>query len=460
MVVKSTRHSLHEAVVQDFRMTLRGDLLQPGDAGYDAARSVWNAMIDKKPALIARCVGQSDVKASVAFAREQGLEVSVRGGGHNVAGKAVAENGLMIDLSLMKGIRVDPIAKTARAEPGVLWQEFDQETQSFGLATTGGTVGTTGIAGLTLGGGQGWLAGKHGFTVDNLLNVDVVTADGQLLRASATENTDLFWALRGAGANFGIATSFEYRVHPLRQVLGGMVIYPAAQARDVLRFYREFTADVPDEITTFVALLTSPDGVPVIALVPCYSGDLQEGERVLASLRSFGSPVADTVAPIPYTAMQALLTAAFPYGRQNYWKSGLTNEISDEAIEVMSEYAARVPSPFSGIAIGHFHGAYSRVGKTETAYYHRDMQYDVLMLSNWTDPAQNEANIQWTRDLHKALRPHLSDRVYVNDLGDDAGEAGIRGAYGGNYQRLSELKAKYDPTNFFHLNQNIKPATN
>ena len=459
MVIESPRHSLHEAVVQDFSATLRGELLQPESAGYEAARMVWNSMVDKRPALIARCVGQSDVMASVAFAREQGLEVSVRGGGHNVSGKAVAENGLMIDLSPMKSVRVDPVAKTARAEAGVLWQEFDREAHSFGLATTGGTVGTTGIAGLTLGGGQGWLAGKHGFTIDNLLAADVVTADGRLLRASATENADLFWALRGAGANFGIVTSFEYQLHPLRQVLGGMIIHPAAHARDVLRFYREYTTDAPDELTMFVALLTAPDGAPVIALIPCYSGDLQQGERVIAELRSFGSPVADTVAPIPYPAMQAILTAAFPYGRQNYWKSGLTNEISDDAIDVMCEYAARVPSPFSAIAIGHFHGAYSRVGKTATAYYHRDLQYDVLMLGNWADPADNDRNVQWTRDLHHAMRPHLSERFYVNDLGDDAGEAGIRGAYGENYQRLSELKAKYDPANFFHLNQNIKPAT-
>jgi hypothetical protein len=459
VATESVSRSLHEAVVQDFRMTLQGNLLQSGDPGYDTARSVWNAMIDRHPALIARCASQSDVVASVDFAREQGLEVSVRGGGHNAAGKAVAENGLMIDLSLMKRIQIDPASRAARAEPGVLWQEFDQETQRFGLATTGGTVGTTGIAGLTLGGGQGWLASKHGLTLDNLLSVDVVTADGQVLRASATENDDLFWGLRGAGANFGVATSFEYRLHPLGQVLGGMVVYPLAQARDVLRFYREFTSSQPDELVTYAALLTTPDGIQVVAMISCYAGDISQGEQALAPLRSFGSPVADTFAPIPYTTMQEALGVGFPYGRRNYWKSGLTSQISDEAIDIMIEYAALAPSPFSVIAIADCHGAYSRVGRTDTAYCHRDLQYDVLLLANWAEPAEDESNIEWTRGLHQALSPHLSGRVYVNDLGDDDGAAGIHNAYGENYQRLSELKAKYDPTNFFHLNQNIKPAT-
>lgn len=458
MVIDSVSNRLQASDVQDFRTTLQGELLQPGDVGYDNARTVWNAMIDKRPALIARCTSQSDVIASVRFAREHGLEVSVRGGGHNIAGKAVVEDGLMIDLSPMKSIQVDPESKTARAESGVLWQEFDNATHVFGLATTGGTVGTTGIAGLTLGGGQGWLASKHGLSLDNLLSVDVVTADGQLLRASATGNEDLFWGMRGAGANFGIATSFEYRLHPLRHVFGGMVIYPAGEARNVLRFYREFTVDQPDELVTYAALLTTPDGVPVVALMSCYAGDTGEGEKALAPLRSFGSPVADTFASIPYPVMQELLGGGFPYGRQNYWKSGMTSQISDEAIDVVIDYMARVPSPFSAVAIADCHGAYSRVGRTDTAYFHRDLQYDVLMLANWDNSAVNEQNIQWTRDLYQAIRPYLSDRVYVNDLGDESDDSDIRGAYGENLRRLSEIKAKYDPTNFFHLNQNIKPA--
>lgn len=458
MVIKSIPHSVHEAVAQDFKTTLQGELLQPDDSGYDAARTVWNAMVDKRPALIARCAGVPDVMAAVTFAREQGLEVSIRGGGHGVSGKAVCEGGLMIDLSPMKSISIDPAAMIAHAEPGVLWEEFDAATHAHGLATTGGTVGTTGIAGLTLGGGQGWLAGKYGFTLDNLLSAEVVTADGRLLKASSDENADLFWGLRGAGANFGVVTSFEYRLHPVDHVLGGLVIYPLHSARDVLRYYREFTATEPDELTTYAGILTLPDGTPVIALVACYTGDLVEGERVLAPLRSFGSPVADTIAPIPYPDMQAIIGAGYPYGRQNYWKSGLANQISDEAIETIVEYAGKMPSPYTAIVIADCHGAFSQVGKTDTAYFHRDMQYDLLILANWMDPADSDRNIQWTRDLHQAVRPCLSQGVYVNDLGDDDGDQGIRGAYGGNYQRLVELKTKYDPTNFFHLNQNIKPA--
>ncbi|HUG16815.1 MAG TPA: FAD-binding oxidoreductase [Thermomicrobiales bacterium] len=455
----ATRHvetKIHEAVVEDFRNTLRGRLLSPSDDGYDTARQVWNAMIDHRPALIARCVGVSDVIASVRFARDHNMLLSIKGGGHNVSGKAVCNDGLMIDLSPMKGIRVDPVAMTARAEPGVLWQELDHETQAFGLATTGGVVATTGIAGLTLGGGQGWLAGKYGFTVDNLLSADVVTADGRLLRASAAENPDLFWALRGAGHNFGVATSFEYRLHPVPSVLGGMVIHPLDQARDVLRFYREFSAALPDELTVFAGILTAPDGNVVIALVACYAGPTDEGERVLAPLRFFGSPVADTIAEIPYTAMQALMTGACPYGRQNYWKTGLTNQITDEVIDAMIEYGSRIPSPHTAIVLGGFAGAYLRVGRTETAYYHRDMQYDFIILSSWEHPADSDRNIQWTRDLFQAVEPHLSGRVYVNDLGDESGDR-VRSAYGENYDRLVELKTKYDPTNLFRLNQNISP---
>ncbi|MCI0346081.1 MAG: FAD-binding oxidoreductase, partial [Chloroflexi bacterium] len=323
----------------------------------------------------------------------------MRGGGHSVAGSAVCDDGLMIDLSPMKSIRVDPGALTARAEPGVLWSEFDRETQTFGLATVGGVVGTTGIAGLSLGGGQGWLTGKHGLTCDNLLAADVVTADGNLLRASATENEDLFWALRGAGANFGVVTSFEYRLHPVGPVLGGMVVHPIDHATDVLRFYREFAPAQPDELTTYAAILTTPDGDPVVALVTCYAGPLEDGERLLAPLRRFGPPVADTIEQIPYTAMQAIMGEGFPPGRLNYWKSGLTREIGDQAIEAIVDHAGRVPSPFSAVAFADCHGAYSRVGKRDTAYSHRDAPYDFLILSSWVDPAESDRNVRWTREL-------------------------------------------------------------
>jgi hypothetical protein len=447
-----------EAAIQAFGAGLRGALLRPGDEGYDRARRVWNAMIDRRPALIARCAAAADVMASVAFAREHGLPVSIRGGGHNVAGHAVCDGGLMIDLSPIKHIWVDPGTRTARAAPGVLWQEFDHETQAFGLATVGGVVSTTGIAGLTLGGGQGWLTGKYGLTLDNLLSADVVTADGALVRASSTEHEDLFWALRGAGANFGVVTSFEYRLHPVSTVLGGMVVHSLDRATDVLRFYREFAAAQPDEVTTYAGLLTTPDGIPVVALVTCCLGPLDEGERIIAPLRRFGSPVADTIRPIPYTAMQAIIGASFPPGRLNYWKSSLTNEVTDEAIETIVDYIRRVPSPFTAVVFADCHGAYSRVDKGATAYSHRDLQYDLVILSSWVAAADSDRNIRWTRELFDALQPHMSQHAYVNDLGDDEGSERVRNAYGTNYARLVELKNRYDPANLFRLNQNIKPT--
>jgi FAD binding domain-containing protein/berberine-like enzyme len=440
------------------RAALRGPLLLSGDEGYDEARTVWNALIDHRPALIARCSGAADVVAAVQFARQHNLLVSIKGGGHGVAGKAVCDGGLMIDLSRMKSIRVDPVARIVRAEPGVLGTDFDRETQAFGLATPVGTVSTTGIAGLTLGGGQSWLGSKFGFAIDNLLSVDIVTADGTLRTASPTQYEDLFWGIRGAGHNFGVVTSFEYRLHPVGPVLGGLVIHPLSEAVNVLRFYRDFTASQPDELQTWAGILTTPDGNPVVALVPCYVGSLSEGERLLAPLRRFGSPVADTVAPIPYVAMQTLLDAALPHGRLGYWKTGLTNRIDDAVIGATVEYANKVPSPHTIIIFAELHGAYSRIGKTDTAYYHRDMQYDLIALSVWTDPADTERNIRWTRDIFAEWEPHLAPAAYVNDLGDE-GEERVRSAYGENYARLVALKAKYDPTDFFCLNQNIKPIS-
>ena len=448
---------LGEGVVDALRASLRGPLLRAGDAGYDEARTIWNALIDHRPALIARCAGAADVIAAVQFAREHGLLVSIRGGGHNIAGKAVCDGGLMLDLSRMKSIRVDPVARTVRAEPGVLGGELDRETQAFGLATPVGTVSTTGIAGLTLGGGQSWLSSKYGFAIDNLLSVDIVTADGVLRTASATQHEDLFWAIRGAGHNFGVVTSFEYRLHPVGPVLGGMVLHPFERATEVLRFYREFTASQPDELQTWAGILTGPDGNLVVALIPCYVGSLEEGERVLAPLRRFGSPVADTIAPIPYVTMQSMFDAALPPGRLNYWKTGLTDRLDDEVIAATVEYARQVPSPLSVIIFAEFHGAYSRVGKTDTAYYHRDLQYDLIALSVWTDPADTQRNIRWARELFAAWEPHLPRAVYVNDLGDE-GEERAQSAYGENYARLVALKNTYDPTNLFRLNQNIKPT--
>jgi hypothetical protein len=297
---------------------------------------------------------------------------------------------------------------------------------------------------------------KFGFAIDNLLSVDIVTADGMLRTASATQNEDLFWAVRGAGHNFGVVTSFEYRLHPVGPVLGGLVIHPLSAAADVLRFYREFTASQPDELQAWAGILTGQDGNPVIAMIPCYAGPLDEGERLLGPMRRFGNPLADTVAPIPYVVMQTLFDAALPAGRLDYWKTGLTNRIDDEVIAATVEYAKQIPSRHTVIIFTEFHGAYSRVGKTDTAYYHRDLQYDLIALSVWTDPADTERNIRWTRDLFAAWEPHLASAVYVNDLGEE-GEERTRSAYGGNYARLAALKAKYDPTDFFRVNQNIEP---
>ncbi len=456
-VIGATGAVLEQTSIEKFRGSLRGEVLRPRDDGYDTARKVWNAMVDKRPALIARCAGAADVIECVRFAREHELLVSVRGGGHNVAGSAVCDDGLMIDLTPMKSIRVDPVAQSVRAEPGVLGGELDRETQAFGLATPVGVVSTTGIAGLTLGGGQSWLASKHGFAIDNLLSVDIVTADGVLRTASARQHEDLFWAIRGAGHNFGVVTSFQYRLHPVGPVLGGMVLHSFDHATEVLRFYREFTASQPDELETFAGILAGPDGNLLVALVPCYVGPLEEGERLLAPLRRFGSPVADTIGPISYVAMQSMMDETLAPGRLDYWKTGLTDRIDDEVIAATVEYARQVPSPLSVILFSEFHGAYSRVGKTDTASFHRDLQYDLIVLSIWTDPADSQRNIRWARELFAAWEPHLARAVYVNDLGDE-GEERARSAYGENYERLAALKNKYDPTNFFRLNANIKPA--
>jgi FAD/FMN-containing dehydrogenase len=434
--------------------------LTPDDPGYDAARRVWNAMVDKRPALIARCADADDLATSVHFAREQGLPISIRGGGHNVAGLAVSDGGLMIDCAPMKGIVIDHQAQTACAEPGVVWGEFDRATQEHGLATVGGVVSATGIAGLTLGGGQGWLTGKHGLTLDNLLAAEVITAGGERVRASLEEHPDLFWALRGAGANFGVVSSFEYRLHPVGPtVLGGMVVHPLARAREVLRFYREFAAGQPDELTTYAALLTTPDNAPVVALVCCYAGSLEEGERAVAPLRRFGSPLADTIGPMPYLGVQAIIGEGFPAGRLNYWKSSLLRELGDEIIEALVDFAGRVPSPLSAIAIADTHGAYGRVAPDATAYAHRDRPFDLVILSSWVDSAATDANIAWTRALYEAVRPHAGSGVYVNDLDQDEGQARVRDAYGANFARLAELKRRWDPDNVFRTNHNIVPAT-
>jgi FAD/FMN-containing dehydrogenase len=452
--------TLSPAAIEQFATELRGEFLRPGEDDFDDARTIWNAMIDKKPAFIARCAGPADVVRSVAFARDHGLLVSVRGGGHNVSGNAVCDGGLMIDLSPMKSIRVDPEARTARAEPGVIWSEFDDETQAFGLATTGGVVPTTGIAGLTLGGGIGWLMGKHGLAADNLLSVDVVTADGRLVTASATQNEDLFWGLRGGGGNFGVATSFEYRLHPVGELLGGLLIHPLENAREVLNFYDEFTRDTPDELTSMVVFITAPDGAKVCAIAVCFDGPIAEGERLLSPLREFGPPLADQVGPTSYHQVQNWFTEGFPAGLRNYWKSNFLSGLDGAAIEVVTDHFARVPSPTSAIAIEQLGGAFARVGADETAFNHRDARYNLLIVGIWPDAADDDAHVGWVRELWEAAQPFSSGGVYVNYLGteDDEGANRIEAAYGAaKYERLVALKRKYDPDNLFRLNQNIRP---
>lgn len=439
---------------------LQGELLRPGDGGYDAARMVFNAMIDRRPALIARCAVAADVVAGVQFAREQGIPLSVRGGGHNVAGTAVCEGGLMLDLSLMKGIQVDPGRRIARAEPGLILGEFDQATQAFGLATTTGVVSKTGLAGLTLGGGVGWLNGKHGLACDNLLAADVVTSDGQLVRASEDEHPDLFWAIRGGSGNFGVVTSFTYQLHEVGPVLAGSVTYPFDRAREAVSFYHEFASSCPDELTTSCSLWTDESGTPGVSVGVCYSGDLAAGEDAVRPLLDFGPPEASRIAPTSYCSLQSANDAGFPMGRQHYWKSAWLADVPEEAIEVMLEFLATKPSPLSGIGLQQMHGAASRRDPTATAFPHRGSNlYDCLILSQWVDPADSEANVRWTRALFAALEPFLERGVYVNDLGEE-GEDRVRAAFGANYDRLVSIKQKYDPTNLFRVNQNVRPRDN
>jgi FAD/FMN-containing dehydrogenase len=438
-----------------------GVLLTPGDAGYDEARRIHNGMIDRRPALIARCLGTTDVADAVNFARQQGLEIAVRGGGHNVAGKAVCDAGLMLDLSLMKGIHVDPAHRTVRAQGGVTWREFNRETQSHGLASTGGVISTTGIAGLTLGGGLGWLMGKFGLAVDNLLSAEVVLASGEVVRASQDENVDLFWGLRGGGGNFGVVPWFEYRLHPVGSVTSGLVAHPFASARDVLRFFREVTSSLPDEITVFGGLLHAPDGsgARLGVILVCDCGSLAEG-ATLRSIRKFGSPMMDTIGPASYEATNMMLDAGFPRGALNYWKSSFLAELTDTAIDTLLTRFSACPSPMSGLVLEHVHGASTRVGQSETAFPHRRGGYHLLIVSEWLDVAHTAPNVAWARETYDAMQPHFArGGRYVNYLGEDEGDDSVQAAYGPNYQRLRVLKAKYDPTNLFHLNQNIPPAS-
>ena len=450
--------SLDQASITDLSARFSGVLLRPGQSGYDEVRRVHNGMIDRRPALIAGCVGNADIVDAVNFARTHGLELAVRGGGHNVAGRAVCDDGLMLDMSLMKGIHVDPVRRTARAQGGVTWREFNRETQAHGLATTGGVISTTGIAGLTLGGGLGWLMAKHGLAMDNLVSAEVVTASGDILRTSKDENADLFWGLQGGGGNFGAVSWLEYRLHPVGTVTSGLIAHPFDRARDVLKFFRAITSGLPDDLTIFGGLLHAPDGAQIAVIIVCHCGPLAEAEAALQPIKKFGTPILDSVGPTSYEETNRMLDAGFPRGALNYWKSNFMRELSDQAIDTLISQFAACPSPMSGLLLEHIHGAATRVGVSETAFPHRREGYNFLVVSEWLDPVDNASNIAWARESYDAMRPSFTAGRYVNYLGDDDGEDAVAAAYGPNYQRLRTLKAKYDPTNLFHLNQNIRPA--
>jgi len=460
--------TLSSEAVDGLRSQLRGSLCLPGEPGYDQARTIWNAMIDRRPAMIVRAAGVNDVMRAVEFARLHGLRLAVRGGGHNIAGNAVCDDGLMLDLSPMKSVHVDPARRTARVEPGVTLGELDRETQAFGLATPVGINSTTGIAGLTLGAGFGWISRSFGLSIDNLIAADVVTADGRLVQASEDHEPDLFWAIRGGGGNFGVVTSFEFKLHRVGpEVLSGLIIHPIAQARELLHAYRRFTAEAPDELAVWFVMRKAPPlpflppewhGKEILAFAACCSGDLAKGQQAMAPLRALGKPIADVIAPHPFLAWQAILDPLLAPGMRNYWKSHSFKTVSDGAIDTLIDFARKLPSPECEIAFAQLGGAINRVKAGATAYPHRDLQYVVNIHTRWAKAADDQACIAWARGLFDALTPHATGGVYVNFMPEDEAQRVRAGAYGANYERLSRLKAKYDPQNLFRLNQNIRPG--
>ncbi|HEY7649267.1 MAG TPA: FAD-binding oxidoreductase [Methylomirabilota bacterium] len=447
--------TVKDSALGKLRSILKGDLLSPRDDEYDAARRIFNAMIDRRPAVIARCTNTADVVACVRFAREHSLMVAVRGGGHSIGGLSLCEDGLVIDLSPMKDIRVDAGARRVRAQPGLTLAEFDRATHAAGLATTMGVASTTGIAGLTLGGGLGWLMGKHGLACDNLLSATVVTADGAIVTASATEHPDLFWGLRGGGGNFGIVTEFEYRVHPLTTVLGGAAFYPVEKAREVLQFFRELTANAPDELTCAAGIVPDPQGITRAAIVVCHSGPLSAGEKLARRLDALGPAVINAIGPMPYVQQQALFEPLYPTGWYHFWKSTFLRGLGDDALAVLIEQAIAKPHPMAHAVLEHVHGA-ARNPREDTAFANREHEYNLLIVGMSPEAKDASSLKPWARRFWNAMRPHSAGRAYVNYLVEDDDERTAE-AYGANYQRLAALKSRYDPTNFLRMNQNIRP---
>jgi FAD/FMN-containing dehydrogenase len=454
--------------LKEFEDGLHGNLVRPGDAAYDEARAIWNGVHDGRPAVIAQCADASDVRHAIGFARSEGLDVAVRGGSHSIPGFSTCDGGIVIDLSPMKGIEVDEPGRTASAQGGVVWNEFDAATQEHGLATTGGLVSTTGVAGFTLGGGIGWLMRKHGLACDNLRSAEVVTADGQILTASATENQDLFWGLRGGGGNFGVVTSFEFDLHPVGPtVTAGPVFYPGERAEEILRFYRDFARDLPDELTTLANLLTAPPapflpeewhGKKLIGLIGCYAGDPEEGAKAMQPLRDLGDPVADLVGPMPYVQMQGLIDALYPRGTKAYMKAGYMRDLDDKAIETLVRYHQDATSPASEIHVHHFGGAVARVDDDETAYGDRQAPYVLNIIAMSHEEGGLDSHVDWAQRLYGEIEPSLTGGAYINFLSAE-GKERVQAAYGAEkFARLRALKDRYDPTNLFHLNQNVPPT--
>jgi FAD/FMN-containing dehydrogenase len=452
--------------IDELRAALRGPAVTPGDAAYEEARAVYNGMIDRRPAVVVRCADAGDVMAAVNYARAQGADLSIRGGGHSAPGFGTNDGGVVIDLSPMKGIRVDPKAKTVRAQGGCTWGDLNHAAHAFGLATTGGIISTTGIAGLTLGGGIGYLTRGCGLSLDNLLSADVVTADGQFVVASERENADLFWALRGGSGNFGVVTSFEFRLHPIKDIVTGIFIYPLDKGRDVLRFFREYIQTAPEEIGAFPAFLIAPPlpflpedahGKTFCGIVACWSGAVDKGEQAMEPFRNLAPRIGELVTPMPYPMINTLFDELLPAGLQNYWKGSFATELTDGAIDVHLEYGPKIPTVHCAMHIYPVNGAPHRVASDATAFAYRDATFATVIAGVWPDRADSEKNTRWVKDYYKALEPHSLRGGYINFMDGDDQER-IKDNYLGNYDRLTKVKAKYDPKNLFHLNQNIKPA--
>jgi len=464
----SSRSILTESRIAAFSRAFSGNVILPGSGEYESVRRVWNGMIDRRPEIIARCGDVHDVVSAVRFARENDLQVAVRGGGHNVSGNAMCDGGIVIDLSRMKGIQVDAVQREVFAQGGLTWGEFDGATQACGLATPGGLVSTTGIAGLTLGGGFGWLSRKYGLSCDNLLSADVVTASGEVLTASTTEHQDLYWGIRGGGGNFGIVTSFRFKLHPVSTVYSTLVFRPVVEARQTLEFYRDFTAACPDDVSSFAALATAPpapfipassQGLKTVLIATCQCGALENAERVSRSVRTLGHPVAELSSPMPYVAIQCSSDPIAPPGMRNYWKSEFVAELSDQLIEVLTGALDSASSLMNAVHVYHMQGAISRVSTDATAYSYRNARFLVVIIASWTDPSQDTEQIRWARDLWERIRAFSLGGAYVNFLGNE-GDERVRSSYGeATYARLTSLKQIYDPSNVFRLNQNIPPGS-